>query len=68
MKVLAETSMFIIKREVEEMTVGEAQDVWSHLEPFFPGVCARASAKKRDVKWLLLARKMDLIRRKSQEG
>ena len=68
MKVLMGTPILLIERDVEEMTAEEARDVWSHLEPFFPRVCARSSTRKRDGKWLLLARKMDLVRRKAQEG
>lgn len=68
MKVLLETPLVFIRREVEEMTPEEATEIWSHLEPFFQGVCARASARRRDEAWALLVRKMDLIRRRAEEA
>ena len=67
MKVLTETPYHFIKREVEDMTPDEARDVWSHIEPFFKGVCARDSATKAGLKWNILVRKMTLIRRKAEE-
>lgn len=68
MKVLTETPFYLVKRVVEEMTPEEARDVWSHIEPFFAGVCARASPRKRDAWWLILVRKMNLIKRKADEA
>ena len=67
LKVLIDTPYLLVKSEVDDMTLGEAQGVWSHLEPLFPGVCARASTRKRDQRWLLLVRKMQLIKRKAKE-
>lgn len=68
LKVLIDTPYLLVKSEVDDMTPYEARDVWSHLEPFFPGVCARASPRRRDQKWLLLVRKMQLIKRKAKEA
>ena len=58
----------LLKAEVDEMTDEEARDVWVQLEPFFPGVCARASSRKRDEAWLELVRKMQLVRRRAEVG
>ena len=68
MRALTETPFPLVKREVEEMTPEEARDIWSHLEQFFAGVCARASTRRRDHKWVMLVRKMDLIRGRAGEA
>jgi hypothetical protein len=58
----------LLKAEVDEMTDEEARDVWTRLEPFFPGICARASSRRRDAAWLELVRKMQLVRRRAEGG
>jgi hypothetical protein len=68
MKVLTETPVYQVKREVEEMTAKEAREIWSHLEPFFPGVCSRVSIRKRNESSFVLMKKMDLIRLKAEEA
>lgn len=64
-KILIDTPLFFIQKEVEDMTVDEAKDVWSHIEPFFMGVCARAGSSRVGVKWDMLVKKMSLIREKA---
>ena len=68
MKVLTETSYLSIKKEVEEMTPKEASEIWSHIEPFFPGVCVMAGASNVGMRWTMLVRKMSLIQRKAEEA
>jgi len=67
-KILTETSHRAIKREVDEMTPEEASEIWGHIEPFFPGVCARASTTKVGIQWNTMVRKMSLIQRKAEEA
>lgn len=67
LKVLIDTPYIFIKSEVDDMTPEEARDIWSHIKPFFVGVCARASASKVGQQWNMLVRKMSLIERKAKE-
>ena len=67
MRDLSRKSLYLVKIEVEGMSVDEAGLLWGQVEPFFPGVCARASSRKRDSSWLELVRKMELIRRRAEE-
>jgi len=68
MRRISETSYYVLKAEVEAMPPEEAREIWELIETFFPGVCARASSKKRDLGWLMLLRKMDLYRKRAKEG
>ena len=63
---LSRKSLYLVKVEVEGMSVDEAGLLWGQVESFFPGVCARASSCKRDSSWLELVRKMELIRRRAE--
>lgn len=67
MRRISETSFYVLKAEVEAMPPEEARKVWGLIEPLFPGVCARASLRKRDLGWLMLLKKIDLYRKKAQE-
>jgi hypothetical protein len=68
MRKLSETSLVLLRSEVEAMSPREAGEVWSVIEPFFKGVCARASGRAGDASWLVLVRKMQFIRKKAEEG
>ena len=68
MRVLSRSSFRDVKAEVDDMTDEEARDLWSHLEPFFPRVCARASSRRRDAAWLELVRKMQLFKQRAEGG
>ena len=68
MRKLGETSLVLLRSEVEAMSPGEAGEVWSVIEPFFKGVCSRASGRVGDARWLVLVRKMQLIKSRAEEG
>jgi hypothetical protein len=50
------------------MTDEEARNIWAQVETFFPGVCARASSRRRDAAWVELVRKLQLVKRKAEGG
>jgi hypothetical protein len=58
----------LLKVEVDGMTDEEARNIWAQVEPFFPGVCARASSRRRDAAWLELVRKMQLVKLRAECG
>jgi hypothetical protein len=58
----------LLKVEVDGMTPEEARDLWAQVGPFFPGVCARASSRRRDAAWVELVRKLQLVKRKAEGG
>jgi len=58
----------LLKAEVDGITDEEVRDLWAQLEPFFPGVCARASSRRRDAAWLELVRKMQLVKLRAEGG
>jgi hypothetical protein len=66
MRVISETSLVLLQSEVEAMSPGEAGEVWAVIEPLFKGVCARASGRSGDSSWLMMVRKMQLIRRRAE--
>ena len=68
MRSITAKPFYLLKSEVDGMTPEEARDFWVRLEPFFSGVCARASSRRRDAAWLELVRKMQIVRRKAEGG
>ena len=68
MRSITAKPFYLLKAEVDDMTSEEARHIWAHLGPFFPGVCARASSRRRDAAWLELVRKMQLIRQRAEAG
>jgi len=67
LKVLIDMPYISVKYWAEEMPPEEAGDIWSHIAPFFRGVCANASTSKVGRQWTSLVRKMSLIQRKAEE-
>ena len=66
MRSITAKSFYLLKVEVDGMTPEEARDLWTQVEPFFPGICARASSRRRDAVWLELVRKLQLVKRKAE--
>lgn len=66
MEYLTKTSFLLVKREVDDMTVEEALDIWKDIEPFFVGICARAGHSKAVMEWNMLVRKMNIIQNKAK--
>ena len=66
MKALEITSPCFIKREVEEMTVAEAQKIWSYIKGKFPQVAALSGISLAGMKWGTLLRKMQWIKAKAE--
>ena len=68
MKSITAKPFYLLKAEVDGMTADEARDLWARLEPFFSGVCARASSRRRDAAWVELVRKMQLFKQRAEVG
>lgn len=66
MQYLTKASYHMIKREVDDMTVKEAADIWAQIEPSWIGVCARAGKGRVGMMWSEAVRKMSLIKDKAE--
>lgn len=63
MKILSDASIHEVKVEAEGLTSEEDKNIWTQVAPFLSEVYAWISSRKRDMAWLELVRKMDIIRR-----
>jgi hypothetical protein len=68
MRSITAKPFYLLKSEVDGMTDEEARNIWAQVETFFPGVCARASSRRRDAAWVELVKKMQLVKRKAEGG